>query len=213
MFERSSENPVLCLIVDYSYIHDIKFESNINAAIDGGVDVVQLRDKDIPYEDFLLIGEKLKDIIDGKVLFAVNSNVMVANDLEADIIHLPEIADNVNIIKQIYKEKFIVGKSVHSTHSAKNAVSEGVDYVTIGTIFDSNSKPGGLISGLDLIELTAQEIEIPILAIGGIDASNAGSVITAGASGVTVISAITRKADQKSAALNIKSSMNSAWFS
>ena len=95
MLQSTLRNPALCLIVDYSYVTDALFEQRINEVIDGGIDIVQFRDKNISHEEFLLAGERLKKNIRGRVLFAVNSNVRAARDLEADILHLPEITDNV----------------------------------------------------------------------------------------------------------------------
>ena len=208
MLQSTLRSPALCLIVDYSYVADALFEYRINEVIDGGIDIVQFRDKKISHEEFLLTGEKLKKNVNGRVLFAVNGNIGAARDLEADILHLPEISDSVATIRETYKNRFMIGKSVHSTKSAEIAESEGVDYVTLGTIFDSNSKPGGVTVGTNLIETTVKEIDIPIFGIGGINANNVGSVILAGASGVAVISAITGQSDQKSATIAIKMGMN-----
>ena len=208
MLQSTLRNPALCLIVDYSYVTDALFEQRINEVIDGGIDIVQLRDKNISHEEFLLAGESLKKNIRGRVLFAVNSNVRAARDLEADILHLPEITDNVAIIRETYNDRFVIGKSVHTTKSAEIAESEGVDYVTAGTIFDSNSKPGGATVGTKLIETMVKEIDIPIIGIGGITPQNVGSVILAGASCVSVISSLSGQSDQKSATIAIKMAMD-----
>ena len=208
MLQNTLRSPALCLIVDYSYVTNSLFEQRINEVIDGGIDIVQFRDKNISHEKLLLTGEKLKRNINGRILFAVNSDIRAAINLEADILHLPEISDDVTTIRETYKDRFIIGKSVHTTKSAIMAESDGVDYVTLGTIFDSNSKPGGVPAGTNLIETTAKEIDIPIFAIGGVNANNVGSVILAGAYGAAVISAISGQSDQKSASIAMKIAMN-----
>jgi len=205
---KQLRSPALCLIVDYSYVADALFEQRINDVIDGGIDIIQFRDKNISHEEFLVTGEKLKRNIQGRVLFAVNGDIKAAINLGADILHLPEISDNVTTIRETCKDRFMIGKSVHTIKSATKAESEGVDYVTLGTIFDSNSKPGGLPSGTNLIESTVREVDIPVFAIGGINTNNVRSVILAGAYGVAVISAISGERDQKSATIAIKTAMN-----
>ena len=117
MLQNTLRSPALCLIVDYSYVTNSLFEQRINEVIDGGIDIVQFRDKNISHEKLLLTGEKLKRNINGRILFAVNSDIRAAINLEADILHLPEISDDVTTIRETYKDRFIIGKSVHTTRA------------------------------------------------------------------------------------------------
>ena len=107
-------------------------------------------------------------------------------------LHLPETAPFANAP--------FVGRSIHSVDAAIRAEQEGCNYVVAGSVFPTTSHPNGPVAGVTLIERIAQKISIPVLAIGGINATNARSCIDAGASGVAVISAIMDAKDPRTAA-------------
>src|SRR6185436_4643413 len=102
-----------------------------------------------------------------------------------------------------FAESPFTGRSVHSVEAAIRAEQEGCDYILAGSVFATTSHPGGPVAGVTLIEEIAQRITIPVIAIGGITAANARQCIDAGAGGVAVISAIFDAEDPKQAAQDL----------
>jgi thiamine-phosphate pyrophosphorylase len=177
---------------------DARLPEIVRAAVDGGVNMVQVRGA----ADLEAVREAA-----GRARVVINAVILSREDgegppsqvgggsfasLRMTGVHLPESAPFV-------KAPF-VGRSVHSLEAAVRAEAEGCQYVVVGTIFPSTSHLNGPVAGVALIERIAKNIDIPVLAIGGIDATNARACIDAGARGVAVISAIMDAQDPRKAA-------------
>jgi len=186
-------------------------EEKIAAAVAGGVDMVQLREKDLPAGELLQLAIKLRAITDGKALLVINDRLDVALAAGADGIHLPEGSIDVNDAKRITPSWLLVSKAVHYSEGASVAANENADYLVLGTIFPTSSKPGVETGGLDRITAVTSIVDTPVLAIGGIDSYNVASVLEAGASGIAVITAILNASDPEKAARGLKQSMMAAW--
>ena len=102
----------------------------------------------------------------------------------------------------------IVGQSVHSIESARIAYSNNVDYIVAGTIFKSKSHPGGPISGTKLIAQIKNELDVPVIGIGGINQLNVKDVMNAGADGIAVIGSVLEAQDPVNATKRLKTIMN-----
>jgi len=164
--------------------------SIVSAAIDGGVNVVQLRG-DVDVDAICsVVGERARVVVNSSRRRPAGRPGAVPAPLPG--IHLPETAPFANAP--------FVGRSVHSVDAAIRAEREGCHYIIAGSIFPTTSHPGSPVTGVTLIEHIAQKIKIPVLAIGGITAANARKCIDAGARGVAVISAIFDAEDPKQAA-------------
>jgi thiamine-phosphate pyrophosphorylase len=182
--------PCLALLTDRRLCQTLSLEEAVAQAVEGGADLVQLREKDLPAAEILALAEKLRAAIRGRALFLVNDRLDVALACAADGVHLPERGLSVAAARRLGGEEFVIGRSVHSVAEAVRAQEEGADYVQVGTIFASRSHPGQAPAGLGLLEAVAAAVRIPILAVGGITAANVGEAMAAGASGAAVISAI-----------------------
>jgi thiamine-phosphate pyrophosphorylase len=178
------------------------------AAVDGGVNMVQLRERDLPGGHLLNWAFRLRQITRGRALLIVNDRVDIALLSGADGVQLGEEGINIADVRRIAGNSLILGRSVHSVVSARIAVADGADFLVVGTIFPTGSHPGGVTSGPELISDIRIETEIPILAIGGIDDKNIQQVMTAGANGAAVITAISRRPDPQSAARSLFSRMS-----
>ena len=195
-------NPILCLVTNRNRTSKRDLGSIVNDAIAGGVNMVQFRDRDMEGPEKLEMAIILRDLTKDKAIFMVNGDVDLAIEVVADGIHFPE-DQNLDINHQNLKENFIIGRSVHSFESAVKAASEGMDYLTVGTIFPSNSHPNGEVSGTEIIERINNSLSIPLIGIGGISVGNCLQVIEAGAAGVAVIGAISEADSPKLAAHDI----------
>ncbi|HYU25558.1 MAG TPA: thiamine phosphate synthase [Thermoanaerobaculia bacterium] len=188
-----------------------ELRSIVSAAVDGGVNVVQVRgDVDVDVDAICaIVGDRVRVVVNtappGPSPRSRGEGAASAADegrhpaiiaphaaLRLPGLHLPETAPFANAS--------FVGRSVHSVDAAIRAEQEGCDYVVAGSIFPTTSHPNGPVAGLALIEDIAKAVNIPVLAIGGINATNARSCIDAGASGVAVISTIMDADDPKQAA-------------
>ncbi|HXG36802.1 MAG TPA: thiamine phosphate synthase [Dehalococcoidia bacterium] len=182
--------PCLVLVTDRTLCGEAALTEKVAEAVEGGVNVVQLREKDLPDEKLLPLAQALREVTSGKALLIINGPAEIAQAVQADGVHLPEAAPPAQEARRLLAKGSIVGRSAHSVAGARRAQEEGADYVQLGSVFPTRSHPGVPPAGLALIEDAAKAVDIPIVAVGGITAENIGSVLAAGAKGCAVISAI-----------------------
>lgn len=183
----------------------------MEAAVAGGVDLVQLREKELPAGDIILMAKRLRAITRDKALLFVNYRVDIALAAECDGVQLGESAMPTSAARAVCGARLLIGRSVHSLEGAIRAEIDGADLLVLGTIFPTGTHPGAATAGVELVQAVAKEVSIPVLAIGGINQDNVASVIRTGASGVAVISAISGSPDPETAAAALKSKMLEAW--
>ncbi len=205
--------PWLCLVTDRNRCDGRSLLDVTDRAVSGGVNLVQLRERDLPASQLYHLGVELRKITLGRAILLVNDRVDVAIACGADGVQLGEEGLPAEIAKELSKGKLLLSRSVHSLDSAEKAQDDGVDLLVLGTIFPSGSHPNGETGGLDRIINVTAITDVPVLAIGGITAGNVGSVIEAGASGAAVITAITQSPNPKDSALALASQMQEAWAS
>ena len=179
-------------------------EEVVLAAIRGGAGVVQLREKALSLKDIYPVALRLRDITrDAGVVFIVNDSVELAMAVEADGVYLGQGDMPVGIARKLLGEGRLIGISTHSLEEALTAEADGADYIGFGPIYKTSTKDSGTPKGPEGLRAIREKINIPIVAIGGIDAENASAVIQAGADAVAVISAVTAVEDITAAAKNI----------
>ncbi len=192
----------------------------VEAAVQGGADAVQLREKDpdgcsLPPEDLLPLARRLSRATLGRALLLVNGPLDVALAVEADGVHLPASALSVWRPREavpVDGQGFLVGRSVHSLEAARHAEEEGVDYLVAGPVYETRSHPGRAPAGLSLIEGITRRVRVPVLAIGGVNAGRVDEVVRAGASGVAVISAVLAATDRRAAAGGLRRALDAVWI-
>ena len=203
--------PLLCLVTDRQLCGAEALAATVDAAVSGGVDVVQLREKDLPAGELLKLALSLRRVTQGRAALIINDRLDVALAAQADGLHLPEASVSVADARAVAPPDLVLSKAVHDAPGATVTDAEGADMLVLGTVFDTASKPGAAAGGLELVSEVTRGVSAPVLAIGGISAANAASTIRAGASGVAVISAIMSAADPESAARELKQAMQAAW--
>ncbi|MFB9839966.1 thiamine phosphate synthase [Actinoallomurus acaciae] len=175
----------------------------LDAALAGGVDIVQLRQKGLEARRELEHLAVFRAACDRHgALLAVNDRADIAHTVRADMLHLGQDDLPVPRARAIVGEDMLIGRSTHSEEQAAAAAAEpGVDYFCTGPTWPTPTKPGRAAPGLDLLSFTAQRrFARPWFAIGGIDAGNLGQVLAAGATRVVVVRAITEADDPRAAA-------------
>ena len=200
--------PTLCLVTDRTYAQAQPMAAKVAAAVEGGVNVVQLRDKDLPAGQLLALAKVIRDVTrDNKALLLVNDRVDVALAAGADGVQLGEEALPVEDARRAGGNRLLVGRSVHSLRGAQEAEAQGADFLLVGTIFPTGSKPEAVPMGLELLASVGQSVGIPFLAIGGVTSSNVAQVMAHGAAGAAVISAILGPSDTRHAASTLREAM------
>jgi len=201
-------NPALCLVTDRGVCPPDELPSRVAAAITGGVDIVQLRDKEESGGALLELAAALRDVTRGSAILLVNERADVAAACGADGVQLGETAMPTASVRLVLPEGSIIGRSVHSAEGASEAQASGADFLLVGTMFATRSHPGEEPSGPGLLErIRAAGVGAPLLAIGGVTADNVSQVMQAGADGAAVITAILASPDPERAASEIKSAM------
>jgi thiamine-phosphate pyrophosphorylase len=175
----------------------------VEAALAGGVDVVQLREKETNARDRYDIGLELRALTrEAGVPLIVNDRIDLAAAVDADGVHLGDEDLPISVAREQLGAEAIVGRSVSTPAAAREAERAGADYLGVGAVYPTDSKdtdPDGTEIGLDRIAAVAEAVGIPVVGIGGVKPDNAAAVIEAGADGVAVISAITAAEDPAAA--------------
>jgi thiamine-phosphate pyrophosphorylase len=171
--------------------------------IGAGVKIIQLRDKTTGKKELLVIAQKLKDLCKANgVLFIVNDHLDVTLAVKADGLHVGQEDLPVSIARKYVPMDMIIGCSVFSPEEAQKAVIDGADYVAVGAVFQTPTKETTVV-GLDRVRLVREAVNVPLVAIGGINAENAARVKNIGANSIAVISAILGAESPENAAREI----------
>ena len=160
-------------------------------AIKGGADVIQLRDKAAPLDALIQEGKRLARVAEAAgVPLIINDSVDAAMACGADGVHLGQDDMPVAEARRLLRPGMIVGKSTHNLQQALTADQEAIDYLAVGPIYSTPTKPDYPFVGLDLIREVADQLVHPMVSIGGIDADKLPEVLAAGARCVAVVRAV-----------------------
>ncbi len=167
------------------------------ASVSGGADVVQLRDKVRSGREILEISEEIRAVTARSgTLFIINDRLDIALAAGADGVHLGQEDLPVADARRLAPRPFLIGASVGSAEEALQAERDGADYVAVSPVFSTGSKEdAGPGLGLSTVTAVRRAVRIPVVAIGGIGPANAADVVSAGADGCAVISAVLARAD------------------
>ena len=205
MNKSSLQNCPLYVIVDRSAIAGRDPVAVAEAAIRGGADVIQWRDKQAPDLEFLAVARALRELTRRRpTVFVVNDRAAVAMLVQADGLHLGHEDLPVQEARSLVGPKILIGRSTHSLQEAQEAQAAGADYIGVGPVFATPTKPDYPVVGLELIRQVKPVIRIPWVAIGGIDLQSLPLVLSAGATRVAVVRAVAGASDVEGAARAFK---------
>lgn len=163
----------------------------VEAALQGGIAMVQYRDK--RSEDCLRLelAQQLKQLCHHyQALFLVNDRVDLALAVEADGVHLGQTDLPIAVARQLLGSQRIIGRSTTNPEEMERALEEGADYIGVGPVYSTPTKPGKAAAGLEYLRYASSHAPVPWFAIGGIDVDNLGQVLAAGAQRVAVVRAV-----------------------
>lgn len=197
----------LYLVTSREGLNDMThFFQIILQAIAGGVRIVQLREKHCSFKEMVAIGNQLLTLLKPREIpLIINDRIDVAQAIKADGVHLGQSDGKIAEARDILGPEAIIGLTVGSFEEASAANLEEIDYLGVGPIFPTKSKPDhSLPIGLDGLKKICLAFQHPIVAIGGIDESNVKQIFDCGVNGVAVISAIFNSVCPKTAAMRMR---------
>ena len=174
------------------------------AAIAGGATCIQIREKGLCDAELLARARKLRELTRAKgVLFVVNDRADIARLAAADGVHVGQDDLSVADARRIVGGRALVGKSTHTIEQFEAALDENPDYLAVGPMFQSTTKPQEHVAGPETLAAARELTDLPIVAIGGITLDNAGEIASGGAGTLAVCSAVIGAQDAESAAASI----------
>ena len=178
----------------------------LDAALRGGVDVVQLRDKDLSDDELVRAAEPFRRACDAHgALFVLNDRPDLVDACAADGVHVGQADTPVREARAVVGTDRIVGLSIE-TEAQLDAIA-GTDYLGVGAVFATPTKTDSVAGGLELVRATAARVSVPWFAIGGIERANVAEVVAAGAPGVAVVRAIRDADDPEAAARALRAAL------
>jgi thiamine-phosphate pyrophosphorylase len=187
---------------------DERSDAFVTSAIRGGVDMVQLRVKGGLDEELLRAAHRYRTLCrESDALLIVNDRPDLAAEAGADGVHVGQDDVDVAEARSMVGEERLVGLSTHSPAQIEAAAEAGVDYIGVGPVNATPTKPGRPAVGLELVAYAARRATMPFFAIGGIDARNAAAVRAAGATRIAVVRALTQAEDVETAARQLRAAI------
>jgi thiamine-phosphate pyrophosphorylase len=186
-------------------------EALLRAALGGGADIVQLREKELGRAEIERAAGTFRRVADTfSALFIVNDDPELARALGADGVHVGQDDVSAEQAREVLGPDAIIGLSTHSEEQIAASAGRPVDYISVGPIWETPTKQGRPAVGLDLIRHAAELAPHPFFAIGGIDAGNAAEVVAAGAQRLCAVRAIRDAADPAAAATALRQAFAAA---
>ncbi|MBW4655312.1 MAG: thiamine phosphate synthase [Kaiparowitsia implicata GSE-PSE-MK54-09C] len=174
--------------------------TTVEAALQGGLTLVQYRDKHTPDGARLSLAQALRHLCERyNALFIVNDRIDLALAVQADGVHLGQEDAPIAVARHLLGPQALIGRSTHCPDELQRAIAEGADYVGIGPVYATPTKAGRAAVGLDYVRYAAEHCPIPWYAIGGIDSTHLADVTAAGATRVAVVRALMEAPDPANA--------------
>jgi len=182
------------------------------AAIEGGASIIQFREKEMTTKELVETARRLKELTNQNgVPFIVNDRLDVALAVEADGVHVGQDDMPAALARQLIGPHKILGVSASTVEEALQAEKDGADYVSASPVFTTPTKPDAPPpTGLEGLRAIVEAVNLPVIAIGGINEENAAEVMEAGAQGVAVISAVVSAPDIAAAARRLRETVEAA---
>ena len=183
----------------------------LRAATAGGVDVVQLRDKRLGDDELVAVAHAMRALCERiGLLLIVNDRPWVAGEVGADGVHVGQDDEAVEEVREQVGPDMLIGLSTHAPAEIDGVDAGVVDYIGVGPVHQTPTKPGRPAVGLELVRYAAARAPVPFFAIGGLDVGNLPETIQAGASRACVLRAITDARDPEQAARALRSELDAA---
>ncbi len=189
---------LLYAVTDRTWTGEKTLCEQVEEALRGGVTCVQLREKDLPDEVFLQEAIKIKAICQKyQVPFFINDNVEVAIRCGADGIHVGQEDMEAGKVRSLVGDNMMIGVSVHTVEEALEAVRNGADCLGVGAMFSTSTKLDAEVLSKQTLYDICHAVDVPVVAIGGLNKDNISELSGTGVDGVALVSAIFAAEDIK----------------
>lgn len=196
---------LLYAVTDRSWLNGESLCSQVEKALEGGATFIQLREKELDEEHFLEEARELKKLCERyKVPFVINDNVDIAVAMDADGVHVGQSDMEAGDVREKLGPDKIIGVSAQTVEQALLAQERGADYLGVGAVFPTGSKDDAVEVPHETLKAICEAVDIPVIAIGGINIENVGELAGKGLCGIAVISAIFAQPDIKRATKELK---------
>lgn len=182
---------LLYAVTDRAWVGKQTLYEQVESALKGGVTCVQLREKNQSEEEFLREAIEISSLCKKyNVPFIVNDNVKIAIECGATGIHVGQDDCEVSEVRKLVGDKMIIGVSAHNVEEAKKAVASGADYLGVGAVFSTSTKADTNVLSFETVKAICDALDVPIVAIGGINKENILKLKGTGVDGVAIVSGI-----------------------
>lgn len=201
----AKEKLLLYAVTDRAWIGEKTLEEQIEETLEAGTTFLQLREKHLSKEEFLKEAKQVKKITEKyNVPLIINDNVEVAVESGADGVHVGQSDMEAGNVRAILGADKILGVTAKTVEQAKLAEERGADYLGVGTVFPTSTKPDALAITMDTLRDICKAVSIPVVAIGGITKDNISMFEGTGVDGVALVSAIFGQRDIAEATKDMK---------
>ncbi|WP_270526201.1 thiamine phosphate synthase [Longibaculum muris] len=181
----------LYLVTDRHWLKAHSLYEDVKAAINGGVTCVQLREKHLNHQLFVQEAKELKELCNqNQIPLIINDDVEVMLEVDADGIHVGQNDMQAQDVRKLIGSDKVLGVSVQTVEQAITAQNAGADYLGVGAVFPTGTKDDAIEVDLATLQDICQHVDIPIVAIGGINQENLLQLKGSGIDGIAVVSAI-----------------------
>lgn len=195
----------LYAVTDRTWLGKESLEEAVEAALRGGITILQLREKQAPHEELVKTAMRLKPLCRRYgVPLIINDDVEAALEADADGVHVGQEDMAVAEARRILGPEKIIGASAHNREEALEAQRQGADYLGSGAVFGSSTKKDATTLSREELTAVCRAVSIPVAAIGGITEENCLELAGTGVSGIAVVSALFAAADKEEAAARLR---------
>ena len=199
---------LLYAVTDRHWLNGRTLVDVVKESLDGGVTMIQLREKSLDEGKFLEEAKELQALCrERHVPFIVNDNVDIAKAMDADGVHVGQDDMAALDVRAKLGPDKLIGVSAHTVEEALLAEKQGADYLGVGAVFPTSSKSDVGEMSYETLKAICKAVSIPVVAIGGISGENVGKLAGSGICGVAVISAIYAAKDVEAAAADLKATV------
>ena len=192
--------PILCLVTNSYIVNNNQIVDCVIKAINGGVNMIQMREKHLDFKEQLNLAQKLRAITLNKALLIINNNIDIAMSVKADGIQTGKNGEKIKYIRSQIDSQMLIGYSSHSLDESIQATKEGANYLIAGPVFKTASHPELRGKNTQFLCNIKNEINIPLLAIGGINLTNTKLLQKTKINGIAVMRSILERKNPELAA-------------
>lgn len=192
-YTKQEIKEAMCLyaVTDSMWLQGRTLPEVVEEALKGGATFMQIREKELPYNEFMQLARKVKSVTDRyHVPYVIDDEVEIAKEIDADGVHIGQSDKDLIEARKILGQDKIIGVSAGTVEQAVEAEKNGADYLGVGSIFTTSTKLDAQAVSLNTLHEICKAVSIPVVAIGGITVDNMLQLKGTGVDGVAVVSAI-----------------------